>query len=110
MRHRSWFVLPPGPAHYYQKRFVQYQLLLPFHANCREQLAEGSVPIELLYPAENTRLYVPVDLDGKLSRVIFEAVHRDGDGLLFWHFDDELLGSTRTFHQQALLPGRGWSK
>jgi penicillin-binding protein 1C len=107
MRHRSWFVLPPGQAHYYQKRFAHYQPLPPFRADCREQRAEVSVPIELLYPTGNTRLYVPVDLDGKPSRVVFEAVHRDGDALLFWHLDDEYLGTTRTFHQQALLPGRG---
>jgi penicillin-binding protein 1C len=107
MRHRSWFVLPPGQAHYYQKRFTQYQPLPPFREDCREQLSEGNGPIDLLYPTENTRLYVPVDLDGKPSRVIFEAVHRDGDALLFWHLDDEYLGATRTFHQQALLPSRG---
>ncbi len=107
MRHRSWFVLPPGQAHYYRKRFPQYQPLPPFRPDCTRQMAEGQQPIELLYPANNSRLYVPVDLDGKPSRVVFEAVHRDGEAQLFWHLDDEYIGSTRTFHQQALLPSRG---
>lgn len=108
MRHRSWFVLPPGQAYYYRKRFPQYLSLPPFRPDCRAQLAEGRSPLALLYPAKDTRLYVPVDLDGKPSRVIFEAVHRDGDAQLFWHLDDQYLGSTRTFHQQALLPSRGF--
>lgn len=107
MRHTSWFVLPPGQAYYYRKRFPRYQPLPPFRPDCRMQLAEGQLPIELLYPAENTRFYVPVDLDGKPSRVVFEAVHRNSEAILYWHLDDEYLGSTRTFHQQALLPGSG---
>jgi penicillin-binding protein 1C len=107
MRHRSWFVLPPGQAHYYQQRFAQYQPLPPLREDCRAQRAGGSVPIALLYPGENTRLYVPLELDGKPSRVIVEAVHRDGGALLFWHLDEEYVGATRTFHQQALLPAPG---
>jgi penicillin-binding protein 1C len=107
MRHRSWFVLPPGQAHYFRKRYPQYQPLPPFRPDCGKQLSEGRLPMALLYPAENTRLYVPVDLDGKPSRVVFEAVHRDPESQLFWHLDDRFLGTTRTFHQQALLPGRG---
>ena len=107
MRHASWFVLPPGQAHYYRKRHPEYQPLPPFRPDCRAQLAERQSPIDLLYPAENTRVYVPVDLDGKPSRVVFEAVHRNPETLLYWHLDDEYLGTTRSFHQQALLPTTG---
>jgi len=104
MRHVSWFTLPPGQAHFYRKRFPNYRPLPPFRPDCVKQAAEGQSPIELLYPTEGTRLYVPVDLDGAPSRVVFEAVHREGETTLFWHLDDEYLGTTRTFHQQALLP------
>lgn len=107
MRHASWFVLPPGQAHYYRKRHPEYRPLPPFRPDCRAQLAEGHSPIDLLYPAENTRVYVPVDLDGKPSRVVFEAVHRNPETQLYWHLDDEYLGTTRSFHQQALLPTAG---
>jgi len=43
-----------------------------------------------------------VDLAGKKSRTIFEAVHRNRDATLYWHLDNEERGSTRVFHQQAL--------
>ena len=59
-------------------------------------------PIALLYPTAGTRIYIPVDLAEKKSRTVFEAVHRNHDATLYWHLDDEYIGSTQTFHQIAL--------
>lgn len=104
----NWFVLPPAMEYFYRKRHPGYRSLPPFRGDCREAAAEGAAgPIELLYPMAGTRLYIPVDLDGRFSRTVFEAVHRQPDTTLYWHLDDEFLGTTRTFHQQAVLVGPG---
>ncbi len=111
MSGRSWFVLPPAQEFYYRRRNPGYRGLPPFRPDCRALPAEaGAGPIDLLYPLEGTRLFIPRDLDGRFSRTVFEAVHRDRDSTLYWHLDDQYLGATRTFHQQAVLIDPGWHR
>jgi penicillin-binding protein 1C len=109
MQHKTWFVLPQGQAFYYQKQHPQYRPLPPYRADCRAQSAQqgSSGPIDLLYPQVNTRIYIPTDLAAQKSRTVFEAVHRRRDAVLYWHIDDQYLGKTETYHQQALdiVPG-----
>lgn len=109
MQHVNWFVLPPGLEFYYRKYHSNYRSLPPYRKDCISLMAkQGSEsPIALLYPTVGTRIYIPVDLAEKKSRTVFEAVHRNYEATLFWHVNDEYLGSTETFHQLALdiLPG-----
>jgi penicillin-binding protein 1C len=60
-----------------------------------------------LYPRKNAQLFIPVEVDGQLSSVIFKAAHREPETTLHWHLDDQYVGSTQTFHQIALQPGVG---
>jgi penicillin-binding protein 1C len=40
--------------------------------------------------------------------VVFRVAHRDPGATLYWHLDDRYLGSTATYHEQAVdvAPGR----
>jgi len=109
MQHQSWFVLPPAQAFYYRKQHSDYRVLPAYRKDCISVIAKQGKqsPIELLYPAAGARIYIPVDLAGKLSSTVFEAVHRKADTTLYWHLNDNYLGSTQRFHQQAvnLPPG-----
>lgn len=104
MRHADWFVLPPGQEFYYRRQRADYRLLPAYRPDCRAQVNadEGRGPIDFLYPNLGTRLYIPIDLAAQKGRTVFEAVHRESGATLHWHLDDEFLGSTQTFHQQAL--------
>jgi penicillin-binding protein 1C len=105
MQHRNWFILPAGQEHYYRRAYAGYLPLPEYRPDCREMAAalEGEKsPIELLYPNQGTRLYIPVDLAGRKGRTVFEAVHREADATLFWHLNNTYIGSTQTIHQQAL--------
>mgnify|MGYP001097732645 CR=1 FL=1 len=110
MIHKNWFILPPGLEFYYKKNHSSYRSLPPYRKDCKvHSLKQGqNSPIELLYPQHDTRIYIPVDLAEKKSRTVFEAVHREYETTLYWHLDDEYIGSTQTFHQQALdiTPGK----
>jgi penicillin-binding protein 1C len=63
--------------------------------------------MQLIYPRHPARIYVPVDLDGKLSSTVFQVAHREPAAEVFWHLDGVYLGSTKTFHQMALQPAAG---
>lgn len=109
MRHLSHFVLPPVEAHYYQSRNPNYQALPPFRPDCQQSLASNKTvsPMQMIYPNHRTRIFVPKDLNGKLSKTVFKVAHRQSDATIFWHLDQEYLGSTRQFHHFELQPDAG---
>ncbi len=108
MQHQPWFVLPPLLEHYYIRRHPSYRPPPPLHPDCRRAAnTEELRPMQLIYPRDLRRIYVPIDLDGQPSRVVFQLAHRQPATEVFWHIDGEYFGSTRHFHQIALLPPVG---
>ena len=109
MRAHDWFVLPPMQEFYWRQHHSEYESLPPWRSDCLKDLlqVDEDQPIELVYPNEESRIYIPMDLDGKRSRVILKAVHRNPAAQLYWHLDDEFLGETKVFHEReaALEPG-----
>ena len=56
----------------------------------------------MIYPQRGTRVFIPRDFGGKPGRVIFEAVHRFSDALIYWYVDDQYVGVTRNIHQMEI--------
>jgi penicillin-binding protein 1C len=101
MIHKKWFVLPPIQEYYYKKRNTSYRELPPGPDR-------GDSMMEFIYPAKkDTKLYVPLELDGTPGKTIFEVAHRRPDTVIFWHLDGEYLGETKTIHQMGVYPGEG---
>lgn len=108
MQHRPWFVLPPLEEYYFKSKNPWYVSPPPFRPDCMGSAAAADQsPMQLIYPKHPTRIYVPVDLDGKLGSTVFQVAHRKRDTEIFWHLDGNFLGSTTTFHQMALQPPVG---
>jgi len=63
--------------------------------------------MDLVYPREEVKIFIPRGLKGDKGRVIFEAVHRNPDATIFWHLDDQYLAATKFIHQMELLPEKG---
>ena len=96
MMNVSWFVLPPVMEWYFKKKDSRYRALPPFAPGC-ELLDEA--PMELIYPRETRQVFIPRGLDGQLSRVVFEAAHREAGATIHWHLDEQYLGETSMIHQ-----------
>lgn len=109
MQARNWFVLPPIQEFYWRQHHSEYKSLPPWRSDCLRDLlqVDEDQPIELVYPNEESRIYIPMDLDGKRGRVVLKAIHRNPAAQLYWHLDDEFLGETKIFHEReaALEPG-----
>ena len=103
---RSWFVLPPVEEFYYRAKHPGYKPLPPFRPDCITA-AQQAPAMELIYPKYPTRIYVPVDLDGKPSKTVFTVAHRKPDATIYWHLDEAYIGSTTTFHSFELDPPEG---
>jgi penicillin-binding protein 1C len=105
---KSWFVLPPSMEYYYKTRNYLYHPLPPFRADCA--LTQKSNPMEVIYPKEGAKVYVPLEIDGSRGRMVCSAAHRQPGIKIFWHLDDKYVGETTDFHQLALNPPVGQHK
>jgi len=104
MKHESWFVLPPAMEWYYKSKNPSYRTLPPYRSDCETQ---GSNAMEIIYPKQFSKIYVPVEIDGSMGKTIFEVAHRKSSAVIYWHLDGNYLGSTQGIHQMGLTPDEG---
>lgn len=106
MLQQPWFVLPPIEEYYYTSKNPNYIPLPPIRTDCKQMVQEDS-PMQLIYPKHKTKIYIPKNLDGSMSRTVFKAAHRNSESTIYWHLDNEFLGSTTNFHDLELKPNVG---
>ncbi len=100
-----WFVLPPIQAYYYRSKSHSYKSLPPFRNDCR---IEGSNNhMELIYPKNNSKIYIPRELDGSSSYTVFEAAHANRDATIHWHLNDTYYTTTNMTHQVEIQATAG---
>lgn len=104
---KSWFVLPPSMEYYYKSKSYQYHVLPPFRAGCTQ---ENLNPMEVIYPKNGAKIYVPIEADGSRGRMICNAAHREAGVKIYWHLDDKYQGESHDLHQMALNPSPGKHK
>lgn len=107
MQHLPWFVLPPVEEFYYKYNHPNYQPLPPYRADCLASLPNREAAMELIYPQNINKIYVPREMDGTLGKVIFKVAHRRADAVIYWHLDNTYIDATTTFHEIALQPTEG---
>ena len=105
MQHQSWFVLPPVQEWYYKAKNPFYKSLPAFSPLCGNQQEQKQM--EFIYPKDDAKVLVPIDIDNQKSRIIFEVAHRKPEISIFWHLDGIYIGSTKDIHQMALNPSKG---
>lgn len=99
----SWFVLPPAMERYYALNHPAYRPLPPFSDGGS---GEGTV-MEVLYPERDSRLLIPVELDGSRGKAVVEVAHRDPNATVHWDLDGTYIGSTSGEHRMAIDPDDG---
>jgi penicillin-binding protein 1C len=105
MQHVSWFVLPPVQEWYFRNRNPFYKVLPPFRPGCAGSSDRKNM--DIIYPKNNSRIYIPVELNGIPGSAVFKLAHRNPATPVYWHLDDQFIGTTATIHQMALSPSRG---
>jgi penicillin-binding protein 1C len=83
-------------------------VLPDYKPECLSKISDRAIAI--LYPKPNSKIYVPVEIDGKTGRTVFEAAHRNINTKVYWHLDESFIGETKEIHQIALNPSIGKHK
>jgi len=100
-----YFVLPPAQAWYYKNRNADYVPLPPISPKCNSTFGDSS--LELIYPRGGISVVVPRKLDGDKSAVVFQAANTNPQAIIFWHIDNEYIGTTTSPHRIAVNPSVG---
>jgi penicillin-binding protein 1C len=108
MQHITWFALPPLIEKYYKFNHPNYKELPDYKPECLAKVSDRA--IALMYPKPNSKIYVPIEIDGNIGKTIFEAAHRNINTKIYWHLDDQYIGETKEIHQLALNPRVGKHK
>jgi penicillin-binding protein 1C len=101
----DWFILPPVQEYYFKSTNLSYKTLPPFRHDCLA--AENITAMDMIYPKNHTRIFIPREIDGVLGNSVFELAHRDPRTTVFWHLDGKYLGSTKMIHHMAVSTGEG---
>jgi len=80
--------IPPAEAYYYKRSHPDYRPIPPLAISCEDQVVSAA-PMEFIYPSNNNKIFIPIELDGSKGETIFKAVHLDEDETLYWHLDEE---------------------
>lgn len=104
MHHNNWLILPPTIEYYYKQKHPGYKPLPSYMAGCMQ---ENIKAIDIIYPDEGARIFIPVELNGAEGATVFKATSRNSADKLFWHIDDAFVGTTENFHQLELHPTLG---
>jgi penicillin-binding protein 1C len=103
MKKKSWFILPPTMEFYYKSKNIWYKTLPPIMTGCEDYSRDKSKEVmELIYPNQLSRVYIPVDLQGDTLSAVFKVVHRNEDAIIYWHVDDKYITSTTDYHEIGL--------
>ncbi len=79
---------------------------IPQHQpGCSHANAKGK--IQLVYPVNGIRIFVPRDLDGQYEKIVFSALHQQQDSYLFWYLNGNLIGETQKDHKLAVSLDQG---
>lgn len=103
-KQKSFFILPPIMEWYYKKNNPNYKTIPPYRSDCKEN---DENLLDIVYPDNNTSIFIPKEMGGNRAKIIFEAAHRIENTTIYWHIDNHYIGETRERHQIEVAPSRG---
>ncbi len=101
-KRKTFFELPPSQAYFYKKYNSAYDPVPRFKDGCNPSSNLLSNELEIIYPGRGQKIIIPRYLNSELGEVVLKANSKSEDEELFWHLDNEYLGSTKTFHEMSV--------
>jgi penicillin-binding protein 1C len=99
-------IFPPDVSQYLRKSGQIVESLPPHTSTC-PAMAQGN-PLQIIYPQEQTALWIPRDFNGSLQKVNLKAAHQQKDCQVYWYLDDIFKGSSKEIHELPLVLNKGW--
>lgn len=101
-------VYPPEVIEYLKEMGNAFYTIPPHRKSCPTVSPEN--PIRFIYPQEGSKILIPRGIEGEYQKVKIKVAHSHHESKLFWYLDDNYLGETVEFHQQARVLSTGRHK
>ena len=102
---KSWFVLPPLQAYYYQQKNADYKVLPNYRVDCEVEEVEK---MDFVFP---TQYYSKIALtkgeEGAINSLVLKLTHTFSDSKVYWYLNNSYLNVTEGFHELAIKPKKG---
>lgn len=105
MQHVPWFIASPAQEYFFKQHNLFYRSVPSYLEACQNELSYRQ--LDIIYPREGFKVYIPIGESGKQGNCVFKATHKNALSTLFWHLDGIYIGTTQKFHQLSLLPPIG---
>jgi len=104
MKHKSWFILPPTQAYYYQLQHPFYKPLPPYREDC---LSISKSPMEFINSFEEEHIFLPKGFNENQNSLIIKIKHTQSHIKIYWYLDGVFFATTQDFHEVSIKPKRG---
>ncbi|WNB17697.1 penicillin-binding protein 1C [Marivirga arenosa] len=99
---------PPDIAYYLRRKGTFIESIPPHNPECSRYRAENSSKI--IYPNMDAKLFLPVDFNGELQKVICKVGHSSSVKKVYWYLNEVFLGETDRQHKMAIQFKSGWNE
>ncbi|WP_028892716.1 penicillin-binding protein 1C [Tenacibaculum sp. 47A_GOM-205m] len=105
MKSKSWFVLPPLMAYYYQQNNADYRPLPNYRSDCNR--LESNL-MGFVFPSKSiTKVSLTKGEDNQLNPIVLKLTHSNSETKVYWYLNEQFIGITQQYHEQAILPKEG---
>jgi len=66
--------------------------------------------MQMIYPKNGSKLFLPRNLDGSMNKIVFKLAHSKSNALVYWHLDGSYIGHTKGYHNRELFTSIGKHK
>lgn len=104
-KRQPWFVIPAVAEYFYKNHDPNYKKPPPPYPGC--EFGQNESELAIIYPKSNSQIFIPLNFDEINEAIFFEATHVSETMILYWHLDDQFIGSTKKIHQMKFTPSTG---
>lgn len=99
---------PPDVSQYLREKGMILSRIPPHKADCPGN--SETKAMQIIYPVQRAKIWIPRDFDGKLQKITFKVAHRIKNRTVYWYIDDIYQGYTRRNHKRAFEMKKGWHR
>jgi len=99
---------PADIAYYLRRKGTYINSIPPHNPDCKKYKVENSSKI--IYPNMDAKLFLPVDFNGELQKVICKVGHTSSVNKVYWYLNEVFIGETDRQHKMAIRFDSGWNE
>ncbi len=99
---------PPDVTQFLREKGIILSYIPPHKPDCPGYTKNKA--LQIIYPVQNAKLWIPRDFDGKLQKLTLKVAHQIKNRTIYWYLDNIYKGCTQKKHKMAFEIREGWHR